>query len=71
MSTKEFSKSEASTYIEKMEAILVWAEKKPKFSTTFIEDVLGRTKKFNSISEKQMASIDNIINKFKIEIEID
>ena len=64
--TTNFSKEDALEYVKKMEAILAWAESKEKFSTKFVEDVLARTKKFNSISEKQQLAIDNIISKFKI-----
>ena len=58
-----------SLYREKIDAILAWAKEHPKFDTTFVESVSAHVEKFARLTDKQQLSIDNIISKFKINID--
>ena len=63
------SKTNIESYLEKCEAILCWADEKDRgFDTGFVESVADQLEAGRDPSEKQMAAIDNIIDKFHIEV---
>lgn len=51
---------------EKIELIMEYAEKHPKFETGFVESLENFLDKFGSLTENQSAALDNIIYKFRI-----
>jgi hypothetical protein len=52
--------------MDKISAILAWAEDKPWFDTSFVEDVENFYYENNKITPSQEQALDNIIFKFKI-----
>ena len=63
------NKSDIELYLEKCEAILCWADEKDRgFDTGFVESVVGQLEAGRDPSERQMNAIDNIIDKFHIEV---
>lgn len=57
-------------YGAKLSAILNWAsDEKPDFDTAFIESVQAQLESKGSISTRQMEAVDNIIDRFKIDVE--
>ena len=60
MSTTEYS--------EKIDKILKWAQKQKRFDTTFVLSVKDFIENNDFISDSQMESIDNIIEKCKIKL---
>jgi hypothetical protein len=59
--------SQVREYHDKINVILEWSKDHPKFNQDFIRNVLEKTSEYQSITEKQMSAIDNIITKFKID----
>ncbi len=55
-------------YSEKIDKILKWAQKRKKFDTTFLLSVKDFIENEDFISDAQMQSIDNIIEKCKIKL---
>lgn len=54
-------------YIKKIDIIIEWSKgRKKPFDTSFVESVKEFVVANESISERQMKCIDNIIDKFKI-----
>ena len=64
-----FSNIGVPVYINKLSAILEWAKEHPKFNTEFVENVLTNARQFQHISEKQKMSINNIISKYRINLD--
>lgn len=57
-------------YGAKLSAILNWAlDEKPDFDTKFVESVQAQLESKGSISTRQMEAVDNIIDRFKIDVE--
>ncbi len=55
-------------YYDKCEAIMEWAEGHLNFDTDFIEDMIKRMEDERELTEAQEAAIDNIIERWGIEI---
>ena len=63
------NKSDIELYLEACEAILRWADEKDRgFDTEFVESVVSQLEAGHDPSERQMNAIDNIIDKFHIEV---
>jgi hypothetical protein len=60
--------SETQQKINEMEKIIEWSKTHPKFNTDFVESVLEKTKKYESITDKQSECINKIIKSFKISV---
>lgn len=57
------------TYIEKCRHILNWADEHPEFDETFVKSVMGQMEHANrEPTDKQAVAIDNIIERFKIDL---
>lgn len=52
---------------EKIEAILEWADKHPSFDTSFVESLQEQYEETESLSYKQIESLNNIIERFGID----
>lgn len=60
------------SYINKCENIILWSEERPDFNVDFVKSVLEQLEfSTKSPSAKQAEAIDNIIEKFKIDINED
>lgn len=58
-----------SEYSHKISGILKWADQQENFSTTFVEKISEVLENRGKLSVKQMNAIDNIIEKFDIDID--
>ena len=54
---------------EKIEMVLEWAYKHPKFDTSFIESLEEALSKYDYLTDAQSEALDNIIKKFRIKHE--
>jgi hypothetical protein len=60
---------ERKTLIEKkLDAILEWAEDHEDFDSSFVESLQNQWEKRGFLSTKQIFAIDNIIERFNIEV---
>lgn len=57
------------SYAEKCEAIIAWAEDRDDFDTGMVESVAGQIESGRELSWKQEQAIDNIIERWHIDIE--
>lgn len=51
---------------EMIELILGWAEDKPMFDTSFVEKLSDKLDDGKELSDKQVAALENIIEKWDI-----
>jgi len=61
-----FTSYEANSNFTKINKVLLWAETKPDFDTSFILSLKAYCAKNGCLSENQTIAIDKIISKFKI-----
>lgn len=52
---------------DRCELILSWARDHDAFDTTMVESILEQYRRKGDVSPKQVAAIDNIIEKFRIQ----
>ena len=52
---------------DKIQLILDWAEDHSRFDPTFVESLAERLETEGSLTERQIESLDQIIEKFRIE----
>lgn len=60
--------AEGSLYLEKINKILEWSAKRPRFNTKFVEDVKDKVFEYGTITDKQREAVDRIIDSFKIKL---
>lgn len=68
-SHKDEEDEQPSDYKEKILGILSWAEEHPSFDVEFLDSLLSKIEKGIILSPKQKKAVDNIIIKFKINLQ--
>jgi len=63
----DFSSYERNSHFNKINHILKWAEDNISFDTTYVLSLKQACNRNGKLTEKQSASLNNIINKFKIQ----
>lgn len=63
----DFSSYERNSHFNKINRILKWAEDNISFDTTYVLSLKQACNRNGKLTEKQSASLNNIINKFKIQ----
>lgn len=61
--------SSNNTWFEKIQAVLAWSESNPKFDPTFIKSLEIRMQARGTLTAPQEVALDNIIEKFHINVE--
>lgn len=60
-----------SSIDRKLEAAIAYGDENPEFDITFVESLQKQWKKMQSLSHAQMTALDNIIDKFEIDVPDD
>jgi len=63
------ARSDNMDSIIKVKAVLAWAQEHPSFDTAFMESLSERLLEGRSLTEGQSTSLNNIIKRFKINIQ--
>lgn len=66
MNLKIEEDKELKEYQWMLEQIIAWSQDFPSFNSDFAYEMLDRINKWNNLTDKQMAAIENIMVKFNI-----
>lgn len=61
-------KRESQEYIDKLDAIMAWAEDQSDFDDSFILDLQERVENGSTLTAAQRNAVDNILARFGIEV---